>query len=219
MAYRTVEILRTLPPRPLRPDERELVDAWLSAAGDIASAYFCERRSDDPALYRRIVISDAQDNGPSYLIHAPAVVETWITLNVRQPSTAQSFNSLRDALNSVRPVLLERWPGSSTTNAGELRYLSPPRTTSVEEQRILDRWLTAAPHGVSAHISQRNTDDPAMNNRIVVVGRGTRQPLYSVHCPIDTDEWIVTSLVEDTEVGLFATLQAALTFISGHQQH
>src|SRR5579863_2277457 len=168
MAYRTVEVLRTLPPRPLRPDERELVDAWLSAAGDVASAYFCERRSDDPAMYRRIVISDGKDNSPSYLIHASAVVDAWITLNVRQPSTAQSFDSLRDALNSVRPVLLERWQGSSMTDAGELKYLSPPRTTSAEEQRILDRWLTVAPHGVSAYISQRNTDEPAMNNRIVV---------------------------------------------------
>ena len=78
---------------------------WLSAAGDIASAYFCERRSDDPAMYRRIVIFEDMKLGPSYLIHTPTSVDAWITLNVRHTSEARSFGSLRDALNSVRPVL------------------------------------------------------------------------------------------------------------------
>jgi hypothetical protein len=105
MPDRTVNVLRTLPPRPLRPDERDLVAEWLSAAGDIAAAYVSERRSDDPAMYRRIVISESGRSGPSYLIHAPTHVDAWITLDVRLPSAAQSFSSLRDALNSVRPVL------------------------------------------------------------------------------------------------------------------
>jgi hypothetical protein len=219
MTNRTVDVLRTLPPRPLRPDERELVDAWLAAAGDVVSAYVSERRSDDPALYRRIVIFEDLRLGPSYLIHTPTFVDAWITLDVRQASAAQSFASLREALNSVRPVLLERWCSSVKAGSDEPEYVSRPRTISAEEQRILDRWLTVAPHGVSAYISQRNTDDPAMNNRIIVVGRGKRQPLYSVHSHIGTDIWIVTSLVEDMEVGSFATLRAALNFISGHQQN
>lgn len=105
MPDRTVDVLRTLPPRPLRPDERKLVAEWLSAAGDIAAAYVSERQSDDPALYRRIVISESGRSGPSFLIHAPTSVDAWITLNVRRPSEARSFSSLRDALNSVRPVL------------------------------------------------------------------------------------------------------------------
>jgi hypothetical protein len=105
MPYRTVDVLRTLPPRPLRSDERDLVAEWLSVAGDIGAAYVSERRGDDPALYRRIVISESGRSGPSYLIHAPTLVDAWITLNVRLPSEAQSFSSLRDALNSIRPVL------------------------------------------------------------------------------------------------------------------
>jgi hypothetical protein len=215
MAHRTVDVLRTLPPRPLRPDERELLDAWLAAAGDVVSAYVSERRSDDPAMYRRIVIFEDLRLGPSYLIHSPTIADAWITLNVGQASPAQSFASLREALNSVRPVLLERWRSSVKAGSDEPEYPPLPRTISAEEQSILDRWLNAAPHGVSAYISHRNTDDRAMNNRIVVMGRGTRHPLYSVHFHADTNVWIVTSMVDDVEVGSFAALGAALNFISG----
>jgi hypothetical protein len=105
MTDRTTEVLRTLPPRLLRADERALLADWLSAAGDIASAYFCERRSDDPAMYRRIVIFEEVTLGPSYLIHTPTSIDVWITLNVRHAPEVRSFDSLRDALNSVRPVL------------------------------------------------------------------------------------------------------------------
>jgi hypothetical protein len=69
MAAGTVDVLRTLPPRPLRLDEQELVVEWLAAAGDVALAYVSERRTDDPAIYRRIVIIKDADSGPTYLIH------------------------------------------------------------------------------------------------------------------------------------------------------
>ena len=105
MADRTADVLRTLPPRLLRADERKLLADWLSAAGDIASAYFCERLSDDPAMYRRIVIFEEVNLGPSYLIHTPVSVDAWITLNVRHAPEVRFFDSLRDALNFVRPVL------------------------------------------------------------------------------------------------------------------
>jgi len=105
MQDRTTEVLRTLPPRLLRADERKLLADWLSAAGDIALAYVCERLSDDPAMYRRIVIFEEVSLGPSYLIHTPTSVDTWIALNVRYAPEVRSFDSLRDALNSVRPVL------------------------------------------------------------------------------------------------------------------
>ena len=88
-----------------------------------------------------------------------------------------------------------------------------PRTISELEQFILERWLAAAPHGVSAYVSQRSTDNPAMAQRIVVFSRGTRQPLYSVHSPVDSDFWIVSSLTENAEIGLFPTLRAALNFV------
>jgi len=105
MPYRTVNVLRTFPPRPLRPDERSLLSEWVSAAGDIASAYFSERRSDDPAMHRRIVIYESED-GPLCLLHAPMAMDTWIRMDIRQVLQVQFFDTLREALNSVRPVLL-----------------------------------------------------------------------------------------------------------------
>ena len=105
MAYGTINILQTLPPRPLRPDERMLLNEWASAAADIATAYFSERRGDDPAMYRRIVIYENEDLDPLCLIHAPLEVDAWIKMNIRQASEAHCFNTLREALNSVRPVL------------------------------------------------------------------------------------------------------------------
>jgi len=73
--------------------------------------------------------------------------------------------------------------------------------------------MTAAADGVIAYISQRSSDDPSMIGRIVVLKRGTWEPLYSVYCPLHLDLWIVTSLVEQSEVGAFPTLRTALNFI------
>jgi hypothetical protein len=105
MTDRTGEVLRTFPPRPLNPDERALVATWLAATGDVASAYVSERRSDDPAIYRRIVINIGPEPGPSYLIHAPAGISCWLVSSVGHGSEVQRFDSLRAALDSVRPVL------------------------------------------------------------------------------------------------------------------
>jgi hypothetical protein len=53
---------------------------------------------------------------------------------------------------------------------------------SIKEQSVLDQWLAAAPLGVSAYVSQRNTDDPSMAQRIVVTirGKGIRFILFGV---------------------------------------
>jgi hypothetical protein len=107
MPGRIVDLLKTLPPRHLKPGERAMVAEWLAAAGDIASAYFSEREHDDPAIYRRIVITEGKNSGPTFLIHTPANMKIWIVLCVGSPSYARGFDSLRDALNFVRPVLLE----------------------------------------------------------------------------------------------------------------
>ena len=44
--------IRHFPARLLTPDEHALLAEWLSAAGDIASAYVSNRRGDDPAYDR-----------------------------------------------------------------------------------------------------------------------------------------------------------------------
>jgi hypothetical protein len=92
------------PPRPLRPDERTLVAVWLAAAGDVASAYVSERSSDDQGIYRRVVITVLGDE-PTHLIDAPTGTDYWIVLQCRPDQDVHTFRSLREALNSVRPVL------------------------------------------------------------------------------------------------------------------
>ena len=107
MTSRTDDNLQALPPRPLRPDERELVAEWLAAAGDVALAYVSARSSDDPAIYRRIVINVDGDDQPSYVIDTPDGLDLWTVLQCRPELDAYEFGSLREALNFVRPVLCQ----------------------------------------------------------------------------------------------------------------
>jgi hypothetical protein len=109
MTDRTEQVLRTFPPRPLNPDERELVASWLAMTGDVASAYVSERRSDDPAIFHRIVVALGPGPAPSYLIHAPTGVSCWLVLTLGENADVRRYDSLRTALNSIRPV----FPGES----------------------------------------------------------------------------------------------------------
>jgi hypothetical protein len=104
MPGRTIDLQQTFPARPLRPDERDLVAEWLAAAGNVSSAYVSERRTDDPAIYRRIAISADGDGAFTHLIHAPFHSDVWIVLHVRHKPEIHHFESLQDALNFVRPV-------------------------------------------------------------------------------------------------------------------
>ena len=99
------DALRHFPARPLTPDERSLLAEWLAHAGDITSAYVSSRQSDDPALYRRIVIISKLDQGPSHLIHAPPGRLIWLVFSFERRPRIKRFRTLREALNSVRPVL------------------------------------------------------------------------------------------------------------------
>jgi hypothetical protein len=105
MAEPQPDILRMLPARPLDAEERALLTEWLSKALDISSAYFSERRSDDPAIYRRIVIVDAPDGRVTHLIHCPRGMRLWVRTTVVPEFGVQLFDSLQAALNSIRQVL------------------------------------------------------------------------------------------------------------------
>jgi hypothetical protein len=89
----------------LRPDERDLLAEWLAVAGDVSTAFVSSRRTDSPAIYRKIVISVDGDGEPTYLIDTPAGTDLWIVVRCRPVPDAYQFDSLRDALNFVRPVL------------------------------------------------------------------------------------------------------------------
>lgn len=105
MPYSSHYQQEALPPRLLRADERNLVEEWLAAAGDVASAFVSSRRSDSPAIYRKIVITVEGDGEPTYLIDTRAGTSLWIVIRCRPALDAYEFGSLREALNFVRPVL------------------------------------------------------------------------------------------------------------------
>jgi hypothetical protein len=98
-------VLLTFPPRLLTQEESNLVAEWLSLAPDVSLAYVSTRRSDDPAIYQRVVISDAPDNRPTHLVHAPSGLHLWVKLTVGRDEGAELFDSLSAALNSIRQVL------------------------------------------------------------------------------------------------------------------
>jgi hypothetical protein len=107
-------VMLTFPPRELAPLERQLVRDWLSLAGDISEAHVSARRSDDPALYRRIVVSASPDGRPTHLVHHPDGLDLWVKMTVGPYPQIEMFNTLRAALNSIRPVLFDG--GDSATS-------------------------------------------------------------------------------------------------------
>lgn len=141
MPSRTADILQTFPARPLRADERELVAEWLAAASDVSSAFVSERRSDDPAIYRRIAISVDGNGAFTHLIHSPVHSDVRIVLNVRYRPEVHQFDSLLEALNFVRPVLhwSPVWTGEPRADHGQADQ--EPRTEAVPgiDRRRLDR--------------------------------------------------------------------------------
>jgi hypothetical protein len=99
------EVLLTFPARALAPQERALLAEWAGRAGDIALAYVSERRSDDPAVYRRIVIIPRSGYPPSHLIHAPVDFPCWLVSSTGSRPQVKQFGTLHSALNSVRRIL------------------------------------------------------------------------------------------------------------------
>jgi len=105
MAKTAADVLLTFPPRPLSPTEHALVQEWVGLAGDVPFAYVSQRRSDDPRFFGRVVIATGSDRKPSHTIHVPAGSVLWLLTSMGPPQSVRQFDTLRDALNSVRPVL------------------------------------------------------------------------------------------------------------------
>lgn len=105
-AHEMQDAMRHFPPRLLTPDEHALLAEWLAAAGDVAVAYASNRRDDDPAFFRRIVVVTKPSEGPSHLVHVPAGRKRWVVFSLGERSQVQTYRTLRDALNSIRPVLV-----------------------------------------------------------------------------------------------------------------
>jgi hypothetical protein len=96
-------VLLTFPPRPLTDWEQETLRGWLEAV-DGFTAFVSQRRRDDPAIYRRIVISRRRTKQHAYTIHAAQGVDAWIVVSVTEGEDIASFPTLRAALEFVQPL-------------------------------------------------------------------------------------------------------------------
>ena len=88
-----------------------------------------------------------------------------------------------------------------------------PRILTDGEHELVREWAKASGNSLTAFVSQRRADDPAFFRRIVIAKRGTRRPLYLVHCPVDGEFWVVTTVVEGHEIARLPTLRAALNCV------
>jgi hypothetical protein len=95
------------PARLPTPAERALVLEWLAAAGDVTLAYVGSRGSDEAAIKDRIVVYANGADDPSHLVHAAAGRDIWMVFALGRRTKTRRFRTLRAALNSIRPVLVE----------------------------------------------------------------------------------------------------------------
>ncbi|MGA3401979.1 MAG: hypothetical protein ABSC95_22420 [Acetobacteraceae bacterium] len=105
MDHDTETVLGALPPRPLTDDERQLLRAW-TAATEVLSAFVSERRTDDPATFRRIVVIRRATKRQLYLIHCPHGANCWIVVSAVERENLGYFSTLRAALNFIKPATL-----------------------------------------------------------------------------------------------------------------
>jgi hypothetical protein len=115
--YRMRYPVGQFPARRLTPDEHALVVEWLAAAGDVTSAYVSNRQSDDPVLHHRIIIATGPGNAPSHFVHASSGRDIWIVFSLGRRTRIRRFQTLRAALNSIRPVLVVAGSGSVAARA------------------------------------------------------------------------------------------------------
>jgi hypothetical protein len=126
MDHPSKDVLRTFPPRPLTDDERLLLLDWIQAAKGF-SAFVSERRSDDPAIYKRIVVSRRATKQYLYLIHAPTNSAGWIVLSAIKGEYVERFPTLRAALNYIEPITPPaRVAGSSGVARNSVTPCEPP---------------------------------------------------------------------------------------------
>ncbi|HVC59964.1 MAG TPA: hypothetical protein VND19_06325 [Acetobacteraceae bacterium] len=96
-------VLVTFPPRPLTDAEREILRAWATEVDDVF-AFVSERRSDDPTVYRRIVISRNSTRQRLYLIRPPQGNDSWLVLSAVHGEDVARCPTLWAALNFVKPA-------------------------------------------------------------------------------------------------------------------
>ena len=89
----------------------------------------------------------------------------------------------------------------------------PARPLTPIERGLVAQWLAGAGDVATACISNRRTDDPALQHRIVVFTKASDGPTHLVHAPSGRDVWIVLTLGRRTRVRRYRTLRAALNSV------
>lgn len=90
----------------------------------------------------------------------------------------------------------------------------PARPPTPEERALLSEWLAAAGDIRLAYVSSRQSDDPALRHKIIVMAEIGSAPSHIVHAPAGRKIWMVFARGDrDTRVRRFKSLQTALNSI------
>ncbi len=89
----------------------------------------------------------------------------------------------------------------------------PARPLRADERELLAEWLAAASDVSSAFVSERRTDDPAIQHRIAISVEQNGAFTHFIHTPANDDVWIVLNVHYRPEVHQFDSLLEALNFI------
>lgn len=100
-----------------------------------------------------------------------------------------------------------------TKSAADMLMSLPPRVLGPHERALLADWLAAAGNIANAYVSARRSDDPAMQQRIVIVAGPDNRPSHLVHAPSGIRSWVLISLGPPQCIEQFGSLRAALNSI------
>ena len=120
----------TFPARALTEDEHCVLLDWVKAAKEF-SAFVSERRTDDPAIHRRIVVYRRTTRQQVYLIHSPINAAGWVIVSASTGEDVQRFPALHTALNYVEPVkIAPRATEASASGKVQVASRTPQSTGS-----------------------------------------------------------------------------------------
>ena len=95
----------------------------------------------------------------------------------------------------------------------DILHTFPARPLRADERELVAEWLAAATDVSSAFVSERRTDDPAIQSRIAISVESNGAFTHFIHTPVHNDVWIVLNVQYRPEVHQFDTLLEALNFI------
>jgi hypothetical protein len=93
------------------------------------------------------------------------------------------------------------------------KHKIPARPLTPDERTVLAEWLAAAGDITLAYVSNRQSDDPALKHRVVVISGNGGNPSHLVFAPAGRDIWIVVATGQRTRLRRHKTFRAALNSI------